>query len=189
MEHDANTRTRANDANAANERFARAHSRWRSSFRTEARYSGAGFTVVEILVALAVAGIVALIVTGSFSKAVPREALDKETGIVISLLDQARNQTLSSKKAAVYGVHFESAKAVLFTGSAYSGLDPSNVIEPLNSLVKIASTSLSGGGSEVIFKRLTGETAQSGTVTLSLVADASQTKTITVFGTGLAQSN
>ncbi len=148
-----------------------------------------GFTLVEILIVLALAGIITLIVAGAFSKATGREALDKETAIILSLLEQARNQTLSAKNASVYGVHFEASKAALFASSTYSSSSASNVVEPMNPLVAISAIALVGGGSEVVFKRLTGETAQSGTVTISLLASSTQTKIITIFATGVAQSN
>lgn len=157
----------------------------RSVFRVSSRR---GFSLVEILIVLAVVGIIALVVTGAFSKAAGREALDKETAIALSLIEQARNQTLSAKNAAAYGVHFETTKAVLFAGSSYSASNSSNVVEPINPLVQISAVSLKGGGNEVIFKRLTGETDQNGTITFSLVSSPAQAETITIFGTGLAQS-
>ena len=146
-----------------------------------------GFTLIEILITIAIAGIIMLIVTGAFSSATGIKALEKDTGVVLSLLEQARNQTLSAKGALVYGVHFEADKAVLFSGASYSSSDPSNVIEPINPLVQISTIALAGGGSDVIFKRLTGETDQSGTVTFSIVAG--QTKVITIFTTGVAQAS
>ncbi|MBI2475795.1 MAG: prepilin-type N-terminal cleavage/methylation domain-containing protein [Candidatus Taylorbacteria bacterium] len=161
------------------------HSNGNSQFSHRAR----GFTLLEMLVVLALAGIVTLVVTGVFSKAAGREALDKETAVVLSLLDQARSQTLSAKNSSVYGVHFEAAKAVLFAGPVYSSSDASNVIEPMNPLVQISAITLAGGGSEVLFKALTGETAQSGTVVLSLAASPTQSKSITIFATGIAFSN
>jgi len=48
---------------------------------------------------------------------------------------------------------------------------------------------LAGGGVDVIFQRLTGETVQSGTVTMALVASTTRTKTVTIYGTGLFQTN
>lgn len=148
-----------------------------------------GFTIVEMLIVLAIMGILLTIVTGVFSKATGRMALDKKTAIILSILEQARSQTLSAKGASEYGVHFEATKVVLFTGPIYSVSSASNVIEPVGQLVSIGNISLAGGGSNVVFNRLTGETGQSGSVTISLVASSTQSKTITIFPTGLALSN
>jgi Tfp pilus assembly protein FimT len=149
-----------------------------------------GVTTIEIIAVLAIMAIITFIVSGAFSSSTGRQALDKKTAIVISLIDQARNQTLSSKADSAYGVHFETAKAVLFVGPTYSSTATStNVVEPINPLVRISTISLAGGGSDVLFNRLTGETAQSGTITLSLLASSTQQKVITIYATGQSQSN
>ena len=148
-----------------------------------------GATLIEIIIAITIVGILTLIVFSAFSPANSREALDKKTVLALSLLSQARNQTLSAKGALAYGVHFETTKAVLFNGPTYSSSVSSNVVEPMGNLVQISDISLSGGGSDVVFNRLTGETSQSGTITLSLIASSTQTKTVTIFGTGISQSN
>ena len=148
-----------------------------------------GITFVEMILVIAIFAIVTVIAVGAFSKATGREALDKKTGVALSLLEQARNLTLSAKGASVYGVHFEATKAVLFSGSTYSASAASNVTESVSSPVQISSINLFGGGSDVLFNRLVGDTGQSGTVTLSLIASSTQAKTITIFATGLSQSN
>ncbi|MEK7574893.1 MAG: type II secretion system protein [Patescibacteria group bacterium] len=146
-----------------------------------------GFTLIEMLVVLSIGAILLFMVSGAFSKATYREALDKQTAIIISLLEQARSQTLSTKDDQSYGVHFEATKAVIFSGTTYSASAPSNVVELVNPLVRISTITLAGGVSDILFQRLTGETSQSGTITLSLAASSTQTKTITVFATGLTQ--
>ena len=151
--------------------------------------SSKGFSIVEMLVVLAVGVIIATVVISVFSKAPGRQALDKQTSVVLSLLEHARGLTLSAKNASVYGVHFETAKAILFTGPTYSANAASNVVEPVHSLLQISAISLAGGGSDVVFNRLAGDTAQYGTVTLSLIASSTQSKVITIFATGLSQSN
>lgn len=145
--------------------------------------------MIEIIIAITIAGILTLIVSGAFSPANSRETLDKRTVIALSLLEQARNQTLSAKGALAYGVHFETTKAVLFTGPTYSALAGTNVVEPMSPLIQVSDISIVGGGSEVVFNRLTGETAQSGTITLSLVASSTQQKTITIYNTGIAETD
>lgn len=148
-----------------------------------------GFTLIEIVIALAIVATITLIVSGSFSTANNREALSKKTALVLSLLEQARAQTLSAKGGVVYGVHFETTKAVLFTGPTYSAGSATNVSEPLGSLVQISNIALAGGVSDVIFQKLTGQTSQSGTIVVILSASSTQSKTITVSATGIASVN
>lgn len=148
-----------------------------------------GFTLIEVLIALAIVAVIAAVGVTSLSNFNAQEALSVETVKVISLLSKARSQTLSAKGGNAYGVHFEERKAVLFKGAVYSASDPNNQTQVLHTEVKISALSLLGGGSEVVFKKLTGGTAQSGTVTLSLARNPSVTKLITIAGTGIAYSN
>lgn len=158
-------------------------------FRNSQLKNCRGFSLAETLVVLAIASFVTIIVASVFSNTASREALNKQTAIVVSLLETARGSTLSGRNASVYGVHFESAKVVLFVGTTYNASNSSNITETLNPHTQISEISLAGGGSEIIFNRLTGETGQFGTVKISLTASSTQLKTITVFQTGLIQSN
>ena len=84
-------------------------------------------------------------------------------------------------------MHIGSTKITLFTGSVYSVGASTNQDFNLNSRDSIITISLTGGGSDVVFVRLSGETSQNGTITLSSSA-LSQTKTITVYKTGVVES-
>lgn len=64
MEHDTNTRMKTNVANDTNEKFVWAHLCCRSPLRTEARYSCAGFSLVESLIYI---GLLVLIIVAIIS--------------------------------------------------------------------------------------------------------------------------
>lgn len=153
------------------------------------KLKASGFTLIEVLVSVAIVGLIATISVASFSTFEKKEALETDTGKVLALLAEARTQTLSAKDGAYFGVHFEATRAVLFKGGTYSAGSADNQAHPFDDEVTLASTTLSGGGSEVIFKRLTGATSQSGTITLASVRDAGTTRIITIAGTGVAYSN
>ncbi len=146
-----------------------------------------GGTLLEILIVIVIMSILSVITYVSFVNLNKSEALNKQAAGVVSLVKEARSETLSSKGALAYGVHFETTKAVLFQAPTYSSGSSSNITLTLNPLIQISSKSLTGGGAEVIFQRLTGKTSQDGTVTLSLISSASTTKSITVSKTGLAE--
>jgi prepilin-type N-terminal cleavage/methylation domain-containing protein len=148
-----------------------------------------GFTLIEILIAIAIVIGVTIAVTASFSNLNKNQALDKDAISVVSVLSKARSLTLSAKDTSQYGVHLEQYKVVLFKGTTYSASDTSNETVNLSSHVKISSINLVASSSEVIFDRLTGKTSQSGTTTLILRTDPSISKVITIFATGLSQSN
>lgn len=148
-----------------------------------------GFTILEILFALFIITLAITIVTFSFSKLNSSQALDKSATLVVSILDEARSLTLSSVNDSQYGVNFEDSQIVLFKGSIYSSSDSSNVVTELNSLVGLRNITLYGGGTSAVFKRLTGDTDQAGTMELFLKATPETFHTITIENTGIAESD
>lgn len=149
------------------------------------RMRGRGFTVIEMLVALLLVAVIAGAGVVSLSNFNKTQALLLERSKLVSLLAKARSLSLAAKDGVRHSVHFEERKAVLFSGDLYSASDPRNEAEALHSEVRISAVSL-GGGSEVVFEKLTGSPRSSGTVTLSLVSNASSTATITIAPTGVA---
>lgn len=149
-----------------------------------------GFTLIEILIVIAILGIISSIVLLNLSQFRNEQLLKNTTLDVVSLLSKARQDTLSSVNSTNYGVHFDSNQAVLFTGSVYSSNNVTNEPVVFSSKVNISIPSglNIGGGSDVIFERLTGETI-GGTIKLQLTSDATRQKIITVGKTGSVSSN
>ncbi|MDD4989394.1 MAG: prepilin-type N-terminal cleavage/methylation domain-containing protein [Candidatus Pacebacteria bacterium] len=147
-----------------------------------------GFSILEFLVVIAIFAIIASLTFTSFASLRQSKNLDTEALSLLSLLEKARADTLGSQGASQYGVHFETTKAVLFIGAAYVSGNSSNITMTINPLMQISSISLTGGGSDIVFDRLSGKTAQSGTIILSLISTPTSLKTITIGTTGLAQT-
>lgn len=151
-----------------------------------------GITVLEILMAVAIIAIITAVVIPSLSKFRKEQTLNNSTSDIISLLNKARNDTVSSLNSTNYGVHFETTRAVYFIGSVFDNNAPTNSVVTIDTSASIpvsGGISLNGGGSDVIFTRLTGETANYGTITVRLVSDATRQKTITISKTGAISSN
>ncbi len=148
-----------------------------------------GFSVIEVMIAVAVVGILAALGFSHLTAANERKALALDVEKVLSVLATARGQTLAGKEGFSYGVHFEDRKIVLFRGTIYNAGEVTNKIYSFADGVHLASTALVGGGAEVMFNKLTGTTEQSGTLTIALLRDATLTKVVTVFATGIAQNN
>jgi len=147
-----------------------------------------GFTLIEIIVVISIAMLVTVIAYTSFSNLNRSQALDKELLSVVSILNEARSLTLSSKNDSQYGVHFEVDKVVLFTGSVYTSGASTNISTNLNPAVSITAIAL-GGGSDVVFQRLSGNANQTGTVTLTLKASPGTSRTVTIFATGIIEAS
>ncbi len=148
-----------------------------------------GFTLVETLAVIIIMLVVTLIVVVSLSSLREQQLLSTETRAVASALLRARALTLASKEDVEYGVHFETSRVIIFKGQTYSAGDASNETETITNGVEISSITLSGGGSDVYFTRLTGTLNKNGTVVVSLSSDPSKTKTITLYGTGIFEVN
>lgn len=149
-----------------------------------------GFTLIEILIVLFVIVIISSIVVLSLSKFRNEQALKNETTNIISFINKTKQNTLSSVNSVNYGVHFETDQMTLFVGPIYIDGAETNEVVTFSSLVEIPILGglNIGGGSDVIFERLTGETT-GGTIILQLKSDATKQKTITISRTGVISSN
>ncbi len=143
--------------------------------------------MLEMIMVLAIGVVLIGIITSSFVTLGATQGLSGNTESVASLIRQARAMTFSSAADLQYGVHLDTTQAVLFQGPSYSASNSSNVVVSLGSKVTISSVTLYGGGSNIIFNRLTGETGNYGTTTLALVASPSVQKLIVVSPTGTVE--
>lgn len=148
-----------------------------------------GVSLIELLVALAIAALLVVVAAGGFSAFRRTQELNTAAENVTSALNEARARTLSSEGPSQYGVHFTASKAVLFKGTVFVAGDPSNKDYVWSSMVIASGWALNGGGADVVFERLTGETAQYGTVTFRAAGDPSDTKTVTVNRSGVINRN
>lgn len=145
-----------------------------------------GFTLIEVLVVLAIMTIILTIIISGFTVFQNTQALDKNSETVAEVLQTARVQTLSSKNASQYGVHIGSTSLTLFSGSTYVPGAPDSQNYPLLGSDSALSLSLTGGGTDIVFNRLTGETAEDGTITVSSPL-SNRVRTITIYKTGLIE--
>lgn len=145
-----------------------------------------GFTIIEIVIVIAILSILSAISMVTFMSFKNTNGINKDSEAVVELLQQARTQTLASQNASVYGVHFGTTSVTLFTGSTYTAGVSTNEVYKFLSADTVLSVTLTGGGNDVIFSRLTGETTQNGTIVISSTA-ASITRTVTVYKTGVIE--
>lgn len=146
-----------------------------------------GITLIEILVSISILIMLSLMGIWHFSKATDAEALRKDKQGLVAMLLEARSLALASKNAERYGVHIEEFQAVFFEGGSYVIGNVNNRYQPFNKSVHLLSASLNGGGSEVLFSRLTGETNNFGTITLSLINDPLSSTIVTINDSGMVQ--
>lgn len=161
------------------------HSVWDSDHKKQK-----GFSIIEMLIAISIMGIlIALVVTG-FPDLLARRNLDQATQNSITMLEQARARTLSSRETAIgsnegssYGVFFDNInqEIILFSGSGYAS---ENVIKTINVGRNIAITT--DFGDVASFHRLTGEARATGIITITEARSGAQ-QTISILSSGLVQ--
>lgn len=144
-----------------------------------------GMTLIEILIAIAIIGILGTVTFGALSPSNDQQLLRGATDRVVSVLADARARTLAASDDQQYGVHFDTDQVVLFVGDTYTAGAAGNEVEKLPRRVSITSIALADGGSEVVFARLTGAASTDGEIVLELAASPPQQRTITIDTSGI----
>lgn len=149
------------------------------------------FTLIEILISVSIMLLIIAVVVPPLTKNRQDKLLLQSTDDVVSLLNKARSDTLSSVNGEAYGIKFENDRVIFFTGPTYDASATSNKITYLQNgiTIPLGSLVLNGSATNVLFNRLTGATNQYGTIQIQVTNDASKSKIITVSKTGIVTSN
>ena len=144
-----------------------------------------GFSMLEIVISIAILALIVTLSLVSFFALNRRSELNSSASIIKSVLSEARSKTLAGYSGTRYGVHFASTSVTIFLGDTYNAGAGTNVTTSIYQNTTVSNVAVSGGGVNIIFNRLTGETSQPGTVTLTGPGGA--TKTLTIYGTGIVE--
>ncbi len=142
-----------------------------------------GFTLLELVICIALLVFVSGLVYGSFASLNNRQILDTEIGQVKSYIQKARMDSLNSKNGDSHGVIFATSTLtvieVLATSTSY--------VFTLNNRVHLVSSTL--GTSTLTFARISGLPNATGTLTYTYSAGNTVvgTSTITINGAGIVQ--
>ncbi|KKS04990.1 MAG: hypothetical protein UU58_C0002G0002 [Candidatus Nomurabacteria bacterium GW2011_GWA2_41_25] len=140
-----------------------------------------GITVIELLIVIAVLGIIFSIIIPQFSKTRELQVLKSAVSDVMSSLNKAQSRTLASVDSSSYGVHFQVDKVIIFKGIIFvadaSDNETINIISPAT----ISTIALAGGGANLFFNRLSGAPSVTGSI---VVSSTNFIKTITISSTG-----
>jgi len=143
-----------------------------------------GFTLIEALTIVGILIVLIAVSIPAFRFFQKESDLNNSAEEALNTLRLAQNKTIASEGASQYGVHFEAGECVLFKGTTYNPSASDNEISNLPQSVEIYNIELAGGGSAVVFDRVTGATNQSGRVYFQLKTDISKTKTIYIENSG-----
>ena len=148
-----------------------------------------GFSAVEVMVVIAIIVVIIAVVLPQFARTKELQVLKNAVSDVLSSIDKARTQTLSSLDSSEYGVRFESDKVIIFKGMVYSSGSVNNETTDITSPANISNVTLNSASSssgEMYFNRLSGSPSKTGTVTISTT---NYSKIITISATGASSVN
>jgi len=148
-----------------------------------------GFTLIEILIVIGISAILVSLSGSVYISLSQRSDVDREAQELESVLSLARSKTLASHNEQSFGVHINSAtnEYFLFEGASYNPIAPGNKRFDIASGVSISSLNLNGGGSDIVFDRLTGESSDFGSVILQDLSDTSRLRAICIDASGIAE--
>lgn len=148
-----------------------------------------GLTIVELLIALAIIVVLLSVTFSSFLSFKRSRIVAQSSERILVLIREARSLTLASKEGSRYGVYFSSNSVTMYQDT-YSPTNTENKVITIDPPAQISATALFGGGSNLIFDRLTGETSQYGVVTISSsVAGSDDVREISISKSGLTEMN
>ncbi len=153
---------------------------------SDVRCSHRGVTALELLIVIAILGVLVSVVVPSFLNFRRSSILNTETLQMVTLINKARLSSISSKGDQQYGVHFEATKIVFFQGTTYVAGAGTNEEHVFDQALTLTSIIVNGGGSDTVFQKITGSTAQNATTTLRVVGSTTASSTIVVRPTGVA---
>lgn len=142
-----------------------------------------GFTLIEILMVIAIGGILLSIGTYWYTSARSNALLNTTTDSIAAALESAKNNALAGKSGQSYGVKFATSSYTTFVGTSYSAGASTNVTYPIDSALTLSET-ITDPNNIIVFDRLTGAANTTATVTVMLVSNNADKNSITVGNQG-----
>ncbi len=141
-----------------------------------------GFTLVEMIIVLAIIGILISISVVAFINARKSNELTTQTDKLLLMIEQARALALNGKGNGNVGIRLSSTTYEIFVGNSY-------VSSADNKLGRVEGpywieTTLPFPNPEIIFTRLGGVPNRTGTISIVDTRDGSRKKTISIGNQG-----
>jgi len=138
---------------------------------------------MEFLIVLAILAILAITILPNLGFFRGQKTVQAAAQELIGALRLAQNKTLSSVNASSYGVQVETDKFILFKGVVFDPVAADNETHLLGNSLNISNVNL-GGGSTVVFERLSGATANSGSIKIEQTNNSSISQTVYIDASG-----
>lgn len=147
-----------------------------------------GFTLIEILIVMAIVVIIGISVIPDFFKSSSLKDLGGAGDRIVAVLRDAQSRSLTAENQKVWGVKFDSANNNFSMSTFVSGAfeAPPVTFASLKNSLKFIDPALPSGVKQIVFSSLTGKPTSGNDVTIiiGLASYASDYKTITVYANG-----
>ena len=141
-------------------------------------YTNKGFTFVEVLLVIAILGVLVGLAIPFYQSFQVSSQLDNTTQEVAQTLRRAQARSMASEYFSPFGLHFESQKFVLFRGDTYIESDPFNEPVEVPGILSVSSVF----GPDIVFSRVEGRPDVTGSITISTTYGKSRTININELG-------
>lgn len=141
-----------------------------------------GFSLIEILMAVAILGILTSIVISTFSTAQLKKEQSGITQSLVASLEKQKADTQAGKGGAIYGVKLNTDSYVLYKGtySVNSATNQDVVIDKKFSL----SETLTNANNLIYFSKLYGKANENATITISHIQNQVSPQVIVIEQSG-----
>ena len=156
---------------------------------TKDRFSVLGFTVLEMVIVLAILIVISVVAISPFDQFRQTKLLIDSTEMVKSTFETAQSKTRASAEGDRYGVYILEDELVLFSGSEYDPEDSSVRTVSLPDGVLVSEVDLVSETDRVVFERLTGEPDNFGTLTVSLASDPDKKRLVNIMSGGMIETS
>ncbi len=137
-----------------------------------------GFTLLEVLLVVAIIGVVAGISIPVYQNFQVKNDLDIAANSIASSFHRARTLATSSEGDSRWGVSIQAGSITVFQGTSYASRNSA-----FDEVFSVPATITPSGLGEVVFDQLTGTALSTGTVTLTASTGRVRTVAITAKGT------
>jgi prepilin-type N-terminal cleavage/methylation domain-containing protein len=151
-----------------------------------------GFTLIELLVVIAITAVLFAAAFTAQSRILIDTYLDTKTEEIVQTLRLAQMRSITRFQNSQWGVHFDEIGSddqfILFIGNTYPPADISwNIQTDMPDSLYFSDISFNGGGGDIVFEKLTGQTSDYGSVQIN--HGLGVTKTIIINAMGQIEVN
>lgn len=144
-----------------------------------------GISLIELLMVIAIAGILISVSISVFSSLSNSQSLDRDVANVLSYIEKARAEAINSEDGVEHGVQFASSTIKVFSGTNFLSANVESTYNiPFASQISVIN--LSNSTTTLYFAKLTGNASATGSITISRISGGAS-KTIVIYATGITE--